>query len=183
MPMTHPLRAISPESLESRLSVRLHKPDVDALVSAASDDSFGAPVLDGLLRAAISSPDAHVASNAAWALTHLPRRLRPWISAHRARLADRLLASRDVTLRRLLVTLLAGLDWAEADLRTDLFDFALASVTDCAAPLGIRAQSVYLAHKMCATVPDLAREFSLVKEVLSGEDLAPGLRAALRRTM
>ena len=167
---------------ESHMSGRLRSADVNAAIAAVSSPG-GEQVLDALFEYVVSSPKLRVASNSAWVLSHLPSRYRPWLSERRGRLADALLSSSDDTLRRILVTILANLDWAAEDLRSDLIDFALDNITNLHVPLGVRAQSLYLAHKMCATVPELAAEFRLVRSLLAEEaDLPPGLRAAVRRT-
>lgn len=164
--------------LAARLAGRIHAADVDEL-SAAAAAGDGAPVLSALW-AALNGEDVKAEANAAWIMTHLPRSLAPWLADHRRGLTDKLLASANDTVRRLTLTLLNAMDWHMDDLRSDLLDFCLRAITSRSTPAGIRAQSLYLAAKMCACAPELEAELRMTTELLTNEDLTAGMRAALR---
>ncbi len=166
------------QQLAARLAGRIHAADVDELTAAAAAGD-GEPVLSALW-AALNSGDLKVEANAAWIMTHLPRSMAPWLANHRQALADKLLATANDTVRRLTLTLLNTLDWQMDDLRSDLLDFCLRAITNRSAPAGIRAQSLYLAAKMCACAPELEAELRMTAELLANEDLTAGMRAALR---
>lgn len=166
------------------LAERVHAADIREAIAIISSPQ-GSDALNSLWASlSSSSTDPREASNAAWILTHLPARFAPWLSERRGEMTDILLKTSSDTLRRLLISMLAKMPWAEGDLRADLLDLCLANMTDRHVPLGIRAQSIYLAAKMCATVPELAHEFAVTRDVLASSDdaLQPAIRSALRHT-
>lgn len=166
-------------TVEFDFSGRLHSAEIKRIIAdicVAGRDS----VLDSVMDTVLSSPDSQEANNAAWVLTNFPRSKRDALSERRNALAGRLLSASDDTMRRLLTTLLSNLDWDEDDFMGDLFDFCLANITDRRVPLGIRARSIYLANRMSTPVPELRRELSLALDILSGDELPPALRSAVR---
>lgn len=166
------------QQLAARLAGRIHAADVDEL-SAAAATGDGEPVLAALW-AALNSGDAKVEANAAWIMTHLPQSMAPWLAGHRQGLTDKLLAAANDTVRRLMLTLLNTIDWQMDNLHPDLLDFCLRAITSRSTPVGTRAQSLYLAAKMCACAPELEAELRMTTELLADEDLTAGMRAALR---
>lgn len=164
--------------LATRLAGRIHAEDVAELSAAAAAED-GEPVLAALWAALYCGHDKTEA-NAAWVLTHLPRKMSPWLASHRADLTDKLLASQNNTVRRLALTLLHAMDWQTEDLRADLLDFCLQTITSRSTPVGIRAQSLYLAAKMCACAPELEAELRMTTDLLADEGLTAGMRSAMR---
>ncbi len=105
----------------------MHVEDIKALAQRAHCDAEErARLFHSMLSCA-----GKEASNAAWALTHLPDSDNKYIDEHRDALVALAISTPEVPLRRLSLALLEGLEWGVDDVRTDLLDFCLQRMVRC----------------------------------------------------
>ncbi|MCR5821968.1 MAG: hypothetical protein K6F85_03500, partial [Bacteroidales bacterium] len=132
----------------------MHIDDIKALAKSAHDDS---EVCERLFRTMLSG-EGKEASNAAWALTHLPKEDNIYINMYRAELVQLAVTTPEVPLRRLSMVLLERLEWGRDDVRTDLLDFCLDHMMLPDEPYGVKAICMKLAYQQCRHYPELSAE-------------------------
>lgn len=152
------------------LNDRLGITDIRALASQAMAE----PDVCNALFEAMHSPDSRTASNAAWALTHLPKEGDTLIAARRDSLVSLAVSTPDIPLRRLTLNLLVRLDWPEEEVRTDLLDFCLARLLMPAEPAGIRSLCGKMAWNLCRHYPELLEELRRTLLFMEPDTLSPG---------
>lgn len=116
------------------------------------------------------------ASNAAWALTHLPKEDNIYINMFRARLVQLAVTTPEVPLRRLTMVLLERLEWGRDDVRTDLLDFCLEHMMLSDEPYGVKALCIKLAYYQCRHYPELCAELKQCLLLMEPSDLGAGVR-------
>lgn len=92
-----------------------------------------------------------------------------------------LLAAEKPAQKRMLLQILRDLDFDRDSLRADFLDYCLEKITDEKEPYAARCFSLYCAHSMCRSYPELLAELRLHLDLLSMQQLSPGLRCALRK--
>ena len=132
----------------------MHIDDIKALAKSAHND---AEVRERLFRTMLSG-EGKEASNAAWALTHLPKEDNIYINMYRAKLVQLAITTSEVPLRRLSMVLLERLEWGRDDIRTDLLDFCLENMMLADEPYGVKALCMKLAYQQCRHYPELCAE-------------------------
>lgn len=157
----------------------LHIGDIKCLAGEAHRD---ATVRAGLFRA-MQGDDSRMATNAAWALTHLPQSDNQYIVNERDSLVALALATALVSLRRLSLALLARIDWKIDDIRTDLLDFCLAGMTNSDQPYGVRSLCVKLAFLQCRHYPELTEELRQTLEQMTQTEMSAGLKHTWKKTL
>lgn len=118
--------------------------------------------------------DPLVAWHAAWVLTHksdaqialLPQQ----------ELINQTLSTNNVSLRRLLLSLIERQKIDINDLRTDFLDFCLNGITSLEQPAGVQALCMKLSHRMCSFYPELLHEFIEVLKMMHPEHYSAGVR-------
>lgn len=130
---------------------------------------------------AVFGGERDAAVNAAWALTHLPREDNGRIAAHREKLTRLALATKDVSLRRITLTLLERLDWTTAadevpDYYMQLLDFCFEKMMSISEPYGVRSLCMKLAYKISQSYPELVDEVRQSLLLLEPSDLGSGVR-------
>lgn len=134
-----------------------------------------------LLRLAFEE-ERRVSVNALWVMTHLPDSEKYWLQSHQNDFADKLLIETDTSKRRLLLQLLKTQEYDPGTLRSDLLDFCLSKINAECEPYAVRCFSLYVAFRMCRHYPELISELEQYLDLLSTQQLSPGLRSALRQT-
>lgn len=129
-----------------------------------------------------NSDDRRVSVNALWVMTHFPECEQDWLQSHQNDFADMLLIETDTSKRRLLLQLLKTQDFDSETLRSDLLDFCLSKINAECEPYAVRCFSLYVAFRMCRHYPELIAELEQYLDLLSTQQLSPGLRSALRQT-
>ena len=132
----------------------MHINDIKALAYNAHEDAEMRNRLFGSMLAG----EGKEASNAAWALTHLPPSDNKYIDERREDLVRLALTTAEVPLRRLALALLARLEWGRDDIRTDLLDFCLTHMALREEPYGVQALCMKLAYSQCRHYPELKAE-------------------------
>lgn len=153
------------------LNLRLHQRDIGRLVQTADKEA---------VYRLIFNADSRIAYNALWVLTHLPAQYNQWLAEKRRPLIDMLLKESHIGKKRLLFNLLNRLPIEAKELHTDYLDFCLSKVNS-AEPYAIRAFALKQAYAQARHFPELVNELRLVMELLSGENLSPGLKSAVRQ--
>ena len=127
--------------------------------------------------------DNRIAANALWTFTHFSLADNEWLFVKHDDLIDRVLAEKNVTRLRLLLTLLLRQPFRKETLRTDFIDFCLSKITACSYPYAIRALCMKLAYEQMRFYPELLAELKATLEALSHEPLSPGLASARRQVL
>ena len=116
------------------------------------------------------------ASNAAWALTHLPKEDNIYINMYRAELVQLAVTTLEVPLRRLSMVLLERLEWGRDDVRTDLLDFCLEHMMLADEPYGVKALCIKLAYQQCRHYPELCAELKQCLLLMEPSELGAGVK-------
>lgn len=169
---------IAVDRIYSILSERLNMPEVRAVVAWTQENTYNR---EELWRFA-QSEDRRVSVNALWVMTHLPESEKSWLQSHQDDLARMLIREIDTSKRRLILQLLKAQDFNPENLRADLLDFCLSKINAECEPYAVRCFSLYVAFRMCRHYPELIAELEQYLDVLSSQQLSPGLRSALRQT-
>ena len=150
----------------------MHIDNIKALAKSAHED---AEVRERLFRTMLSG-EGKEASNAAWALTHLPKEDNIYINMYRAELVQLALITPEVPLRRLSMVLLERLDWGRDDVRTDLLDFCLEHMMRPDEPYGVKALCMKLAYSQCRHYPELCAELKQALLLMEPSELGAGVK-------
>lgn len=150
----------------------MHIEEIKALAHRAHED---AEVRECLFRTMLSG-EGKEASNAAWALTHLPKEDSIYINMFRARLVQLAITTSEIPLRRLSLALLERLEWGIDDVRTDLLDFCLEHMMLPDEPYGIKALCMKLAYRQCCHYPELKAEMRQTLLLMEPSELGAGVR-------
>lgn len=124
----------------------------------------------------MQTASGHKASDAAWALTHLPKDDNLHINKHRDELVMLAINTSEVPLRRLSMTLLERLEWGIEDVRTDLLDFCLQRMMRSDEPYGVRSLCVKLGYMQCRHYPELLDELKQSLLMMEHTEMGTGLR-------
>lgn len=116
------------------------------------------------------------ASNAAWALTHLPVEDNRRIAEHREALVRLAISTEEVPLRRLSLVLLERLEWGVEEVRTDLLDFCLEHMLLPDEPYGVKALCIKLAYRQCQHYPELKEELRQSLLLMEPTELGTGVK-------
>lgn len=150
----------------------MHIDNIKALAKSAHED---AEVRERLFRTMLSG-EGKEASNAAWALTHLPKEDNIYINMYRAELVQLALITPEVPLRRLSMVLLERLEWGRDDVRTDLLDFCLEHMMLADEPYGVKALCMKLTYQQCRHYPELCAELKQCLLLLEPSELGAGVK-------
>ena len=150
----------------------MHIDDIKALAKSAHAD---AGTREMLFRTMFSGGGKE-ASNAAWALTHLPKEDSIYINMYRAELVQLAVGTPEVPLRRLSMVLLERLEWGRDDIRTDLLDFCLEHMMLADEPYGVKALCMKLAYQQCRHYPELTEELRQCLLLMEPSELGAGVR-------
>ena len=150
----------------------MHIDDIKALAKSAHAD---AGTREMLFRTMFSGGGKE-ASNAAWALTHLPKEDNIYINMYRAELVQLAVGTPEVPLRRLSMVLLERLEWGRDDIRTDLLDFCLEHMMLPDEPYGVKALCMKLAYQQCCHYPELTEELRQCLLLMEPSELGAGVR-------
>ena len=146
--------------------------DIKALAQRAHDD---VEERERLFRSMLSS-EGKEASNAAWALTHLPDSDNQYIDEHREELVRLAVSTPEVPIRRLSMVLLERLGWGIDDVRTDLLDFCLEHMLRPDEPYGVKALCMKLAYQQCRHYPELKEELRQGLLLMEPTELGTGVK-------
>lgn len=150
----------------------MHVDDIKALAKSAHED---AEVRERLFRTMLSG-EGKASSNAAWALTHLPKEDNIYIDMYRAELVQLAVTSPEVPLRRLSMVLLERLEWGRDDVRTELLDFCLCHMMLADEPYGVKALCMKLAYQQCRHYPELCAELKQCLLLMEPSELGAGVK-------
>lgn len=150
----------------------MHIDDIKALAKSAHNE---AEVREQLFRTMLSG-EGKEATNAAWALTHLPKEDNIYINMYRAKLVQLAITTPEVPLRRLSMVLLERLEWGRDDIRTDLLDFCLEHMMLADEPYGVKALCMKLAYQQCRHYPELCAELKQCLQLMEPSELGAGVK-------
>ncbi len=148
---------------------------IDEIKVMAMEAHRDAQRRDGLF-ASMLSCEGKDASNAAWALTHLPKEDNIYINMYRTELVQLAVTTPEVPLRRLSMVLLERLEWGRDDVRTDLLDFCLEHMMLADEPYGVKALCMKLAYQQCRHYPELCAELKQGLLLLEPSELGAGVK-------
>src|SRR5574344_58629 len=160
------------EWYKKQLSGPLHCEEVTAIVHSALQSVIGKQDLVQLL----SNGDERMATNAAWGLMHIKIDELGFLKEHRFYMMDIVMQSNNVSLRRLLLSLLERLSVDDCcEERVDFLDYCLHHMLMGEETVGVRALCIKLAHQMCHQYPELEEEFKQSLLLMAPQTLKPGL--------
>lgn len=122
-----------------------------------------------------------VAVNSAWTLTHLPKNDNGFIDEHREALVAIAIATADMSLRRITLTLLERLDWTTPDIDDvpeyyiNLLDFCMTHLMMADEPYGVRSLCMKIAYKISRPYPELLAELRQSLLLIEPSDLGAGV--------
>ncbi len=163
--------------LASLLRNRLKTTDLHRVAILASENH----VIRNALLTLAQSEEKRVSSNALWCMTHLRKTERCWLQSLQSELIDMVLVATEISNRRMLLQLLREQEYDADSIRVDFLDFCLSKINSECEPYAIRCFSLYLAYKMCRFYPELLVELGERMELLSQQELSPGLKCAYRK--
>jgi len=165
-------------NLEEILNRRINLPEIKSVVTWASEN----PQNRSRLWTLAQSQETRISLNALWIMTHLIPSEMEWLASLRDDMIDMLLQEKDTGKKRLLLKLLREQDYEAVDIRTDFLDFCLSKINSECEPYAIRCFALYAAFKMCRHFPELLNELEQHLQLMSYQQLSPGLKSALRQT-
>lgn len=115
----------------------------------------------------LTDEEKRVRTNAAWVATHFPQQQIDLLQPKLNQFIDLVLSSEEVSLRRLVLTIIEKLEIKSEDLRTDFLDFCLSHMLLPQEAPGVQTLCMKLAYRQCQFYPELLNEF---KEYLSSID-------------
>lgn len=157
---------------------RINLPDIRKVVEWALEDTDNLEHLYSLTRSA----DHRQSVNALWCLSHLPHDKTDWLQSRQNEMIDHLLAESHKAKKRILLQLLREQTYDADSIRSDFIDYCFSKINSECEPYAIRCFSLYCAFKMCRFFPELITELELHIDMLSSQDLSPGLLSALHTT-
>ena len=161
----------------------LHVHEIKALALQSHSD----PSLREQLFAALLGDDRTEAVQAAWTLTHLPKKDNNHIANHREELTHTAISTPDPSLRRLTLTLLERLDWSAPDDPPEhymrLLDFCLRHMMLADEAYGVRSLCMKLAYKLSIPYPELLGELRRSLLLLEPSELGSGVRCTRNKIL
>lgn len=128
------------------------------------------------------SADERQSTNALWCMTHLPASASAWLHSKQNTLIDRILAETHPAKKRNILQLLRDQPYNKDSIRADFLDYCLSKINSECEPYAIRCYCLHCAYKMCRFYPELIAELEEHLNILSTQNLSPGLQSALRTT-
>lgn len=170
------------EELRMRLAGRLHAADIEGLCRMA--EGSGGDGMKAALFCLAGDGDRRVASNALWVFSRFRAPERRWLQARQEELVDMAIAAPDVTIRRLVLTLLEHQTFAADAIRTDFLDVCLGRMLSDDEPVSIRSLSMKLAYRMCRHYPELLEELRMSIAMIDAAAAgSAGLRSCRRNVL
>ncbi|MDE6086671.1 MAG: hypothetical protein K2G40_09770 [Muribaculaceae bacterium] len=164
--------------MEERLSQKLGIEEIKALALQANESHYDCDKLWTL----VSSPYRIISVNALWVFTHMPESGKEWLRNHQSEIVEKLIDERDVAKKRMLLQILKKQEFAKDNLPLNLLDYCLSKINSECEPYAIRCFSIYVAFNICKHYPELITELEEYLEMLSYQELSPGLKSGLRQT-
>lgn len=140
--------------MEDWLTQRIGANEVKALAEAAKDSK----VMDYLVEK-VHSLEPREAWNAAWTLTHFDDEQISRLLERRDEFIDLAMQTDNVSLRRLMLTIVERMPMDKANFRTDFLDFCLEHMALPSEAAGIQSLCMKMAHRQCSIYPELLPEF------------------------
>lgn len=127
---------------------------------------------------ALKSDNKRVADNAAWILTHMPKKILYNLHKQQDYFINLTLQTQSLTQQRLLLNILLQQPFNKEALRSDFINFCLNTITDLNYPSGIRSLCFKLAYHQCKLYPELLNELHSIYQLMHYNSLEPALKAA-----
>lgn len=166
------------ENVIALLSQRINKPDIRYIVLWCLENDDNIKSLYELSK----SDDERISVNSLWCLTHLPKEKSAWLQSKQDEIIDRLLQESHTAKKRIMLQILREQEFSKDSIRTDFIDFCFSKINSECEPYAVRCFSIYCAFKVCRFFPELIEELKGYLDMLSLQNLSPGLKCALRTT-
>lgn len=129
------------------------------------------------------SDDRRTSVNCLWILTHFELSDSIWLKDLQSQIIIRLLSEQDPTKKRIYLQLLKKQDFdPDLPIVIKLLDFCLSKINSECETYAIRCFSIYVAFRICHSYPELITELEEHLNLLSMQQISPGLKSALRQT-
>jgi len=165
-------------SIHDLLSNRIYKRDIKDVVNSVAGNRHSMESLYNLTK----SPEDRLSVNAFWCLSYLSKFESVWLQSIQNELIDRLLTETHITKKRILLQILRAQSYVKEPIRIDFLDYCLSKINLECEPYAIRCFCIYCAFKLCRHYPEFITELEEYLEMLSSQNLSPGLQCALRTT-
>lgn len=129
------------------------------------------------------SDDRRTSVNCLWILTHFELSDSIWLKDLQSQIIIRLLSEQDPTKKRIYLQLLKKQDFdPDLPIVIKLLDICLSKINSECETYAIRCFSIYVAFRICHSYPELITELEEHLNLLSMQQISPGLKSALRQT-
>lgn len=169
--------SITDERIEVLLCGRLSRKEINTVVSWCKEYTANRERLIGVA----FSDDKIKSANALWCITHLRHHNSEWLLSLQDQLIDRVMIETTVSKKRMLLQLLREQEFSPESVRPDFLDFCFTKINSESEPYAIRCFCIYISYKLCMHYPELLNELKDRLEMLSLQDLSPGLKCARRK--
>lgn len=146
------------------------------------ESSFNDCEFDAFFRL-LFDEEIEIAVNAAWIMSHFKKVGRARLKSKKELVVAEAMRTTNVTLRRLLLTIILKQPFSEEEIATPFLDFCLDNITNTAQPVAIRSLSVYLSFEQCRFFPELLQELETILYSYDGMPLSPGLKCARTKVL
>lgn len=153
--------------------------EIKSLALWAGEDSQ----LRDQLWSLVDCADKRTSVNCLWVLAHLDKGADFWLHKKQSEMIRRLMEDRDVTRKRLFMTLLRRQNLnAENEWVLRLLDFCLTKIPSECEPFAVRGFAIHIGFKISRQHPELLTEFERYLDLIDGRAVSPGISSALRNT-
>jgi hypothetical protein len=119
--------------------------------------------------------DKRTSDNAAWVLTHLPKKEDAWLAERQNVLIDEAMRTENTTKRRLIMNLLDRTPFNPDHIRTDFLDFCF-NIMLSDEPIGVKTLAIKLTYAQSVHYPELLEEFNTALQMMEPEVLPAALK-------
>lgn len=164
--------------LSSRLSVRFHMEDIQAILCEIRYNETRREELYRL----IYDEDDIVAYQALWVCSHFSVSGQTWLQEKQNELIEEVLACPHAGKRRILLQLLEKQSYQQTP-RVDFLDFCLEHMLAVQELPGVQSLCIKLACKLCRPFPELLQEFKAMLELADRNSLSAATKSVIRNTL
>lgn len=166
--------------LKNTLRERIRPRDIRAICALCAGNE-GRATKEELFALAFDADD-RTSYNALWVFTYFTGDEKKWLRHRRSELTDLLLATTHAGRKRLILTILEGMQTASEDVRTDYLDYCLSRINS-GAPTAIRSLCLKQAFAQCRFHPELLDELKNEIDLMDSAPLSPGIKSARRNVL
>ena len=168
-----------PDQILRRMESRMSLSEIKAVASWSVESPENRRILWSLTTCGNEKAEI----NAIWALTHIGPNGSEWLAEMQPAIVRRLLSENHPSKKRIYLQILKHQEFdLDNPITTELLDFCFSKINSECEPYAVRCFSMYIAAGICKHFPELIVELEQHLEMLSFQELSPGMKSGLRRT-